>query len=69
MGAMSGAPTGAMALSTHSATTSTPNASGELVATAGRGAAEHVVSGGFNISPRLNASDGIVVSRAVNGNS
>jgi hypothetical protein len=59
------APGGAMALSTHSATSSTPNGNGVLVATAKCGAHERVVSGGFR-SPE---SSSAIVSRAVRGDS
>jgi hypothetical protein len=65
MGAVLVAPAGAMALSTHSATSTTPNGNGVLVATAKCGANEHVVSGGFK-SPLGNAA---IVSRAVHGDS
>ena len=47
VGATLAAPTGAMALSTHSATATTPSGDGVLVATAKCGANERVVSGGF----------------------
>jgi hypothetical protein len=60
------APAGAMALSTHSATDSTVNTNGELVATAKCAANEHVVSGGFKTSI-LDDASGEVVSRAVMG--
>jgi hypothetical protein len=59
------APAGAMALTTHSATTTTTNSAGQLVATATCGAGEHVVSGGFQGSDASAA----VSSRAVNGDS
>jgi hypothetical protein len=65
MGAVLAAPSGASALSTHFATTTTLNSNGQLVATATCGAGEHVVSGGFK-SPLESAA---VVSRAVKGNS
>jgi hypothetical protein len=68
VGTVLGAPTGAMGLTTHSATTSTKNSAGQLVATAKCGASEHVASGGFNASEQRD-SDGAVVSRAVHGDS
>lgn len=68
MGAALAAPAGALALTTHSASTSTPDSAGQLVATAKCGSNEHVFSGGYKTS---NASplDGAVVSRALKGNS
>jgi hypothetical protein len=65
MGTALAAPASAMALSTHSATTTTLNSAGQLVATATCGAGEHVVSGGF-LGPDASAA---VSSRAVNGDS
>ncbi len=65
-GAALAAPSGAIALSTHSATDSTMNSAGELVATAKCGANEQVVSGGFK-TPSLDNAEGEVVSRAVHG--
>lgn len=62
------APTGAMALTTHSATTSTVNSKGFLVATAVCGANERVVSGGYNTTDTSQAG-AAVVSHAVNGDS
>jgi hypothetical protein len=59
------APTGAMALTIHSATDTTTNSAGQLVATAKCGANEHVLSGGFKSSDESAA----VVSHAVNGDS
>lgn len=59
------APAGATALTTHSATDSTENANGQLVAQAKCGAGEHVVSGGYKGSEM----GGAVVSRAVHGDS
>jgi hypothetical protein len=50
MGAVLAAPASAMALSTHSATTSKVNSAGQLVAVANCGAGEHVVSGGYKSS-------------------
>jgi hypothetical protein len=63
MGAGLAAPSGAVALSTHSATVTTPNSAGVLVATAKCGANEHVVSGGF-VTPQGTTQ---IVSRAVHG--
>lgn len=59
------APTGAIALTTHSATDTSANSAGQLVATAKCGANERVVSGGFK-SQNVSAA---VVSHAVQGNS
>jgi hypothetical protein len=56
-----------MALSTHSATTSSVNSAGQFVATAKCGASEHVVSGGFNISNKGGNEGAAAVSRAVKG--
>jgi hypothetical protein len=58
------APTSALALTVHSATDTTTNSAGQLVATAKCGANEHVVSGGFKSSDESAA----VVSHAVHGN-
>lgn len=66
IGAALAAPTSAMALSTHSATTSTPNTDGQLVATAKCAANEHVVSGGFSTPSPFDVF-GDVASRAVRG--
>ena len=65
MGSAMAAPAGAMALSTHSATTSSVNSAGQFAATARCGATEHVVSGGFNISNKGANEGAAVVSRAV----
>jgi hypothetical protein len=60
------APTAAIAaLSTHSATASTPNSAGQLVATAKCGLGQHVVSGGFKSLTYASA----VASHAVHGDS
>lgn len=66
VGAGMAAPASATALSTHSATASTPNSAGQLVATAKCGAHQHVVSGGFK-TPHPYDAFGTVVSRAVKG--
>ena len=60
------APTGAMALTTHSATTSTVNANGFLTATASCGANQRVVSGGYKTS-LTDPSGAAVISHAVKG--
>jgi hypothetical protein len=65
LGALVAAPINAMALTTHSATDTTTNSAGQLVATAKCGAGEHVVSGGFKSSDASAA----VVSHAVHGDS
>jgi hypothetical protein len=64
MGTVLAAPSGAMALTTHSATTSTLNTAGQLVATAKCGANARVVSGGYKTSDTSDPG-GAVVSRAV----
>jgi hypothetical protein len=66
LGVVLAAPTGAMALTTHSATSSTKNSNLQLVATAKCGAGEHVVSGGFKDSTTGATA---VVSHAVHGDS
>lgn len=66
IGTVLAVPTGATALTTHSATSSTPNSNGQLVATAKCGAGEHVVSGGFTDS---GTGATAVVSRAIHGDS
>jgi hypothetical protein len=65
LGTLLTAPTSAIALTTHSATDTTTNSAGQLVATAKCGADEHVVSGGFKSSDESAA----VVSHALNGDS
>lgn len=67
MGAPLAAPAGAMALSTHSATSSTRKSSGLYGATAKCGAGEHVVSGGFHSS--VGGEVAAVLSRAFHRNS
>ena len=60
-------PSAAMALTTHSATTSTVNTNGFLVAKARCGANERVVSGGYKTSI-TDRSGAAVASRAVHSN-
>jgi hypothetical protein len=63
--ALLAAQTSAMALTVHSATDTTTNSAGQLVATAKCAANEHVVSGGFKSSDESAA----VVSHALHGDS
>jgi hypothetical protein len=65
LGALVAAPINAMALTTHSATDTTTNSAGQLVATAKCSANEHVVSGGFKSVDQSQA----VVSHALHGDS
>jgi hypothetical protein len=67
MGTALAVPTGAMALTTHSATTSTRKSSGLYGATAKCGANQHVVSGGFKTS--TGGETAAVLSHAFHGNS